>query len=143
MRAKSLWLLWTYEYFELRESESAGAFMYNRYLRAPGYLVRPCLWGLQITALFHTVVYIYSGTFLLEDRLSLSQLLTAQLLTTQIYHFGNSVRAEELSSIGYMLMVPTFLSLISFTKNTWSNLAHLQYKDFFCLLVWYMGLVYS
>lgn len=73
----------------------------------------------------------------------MSQLLHAQLLTTQIYHFGNSVHAEELSSIGYMLMVPTFLSLISFTRTTRNNLAHLEHKDFFCLLVLCMGLVYS
>lgn len=88
---------------------------------APGYLVRCCLWGLQITALFHTDIYIYSGAFLLEGRLSLSQLLTAQLLAAQIYHFGNSVCAEERSSIGYMLMVPILLSPISFTRTTWNN----------------------
>lgn len=110
---------------------------------APGYLVRSCLWGLQITALFHTEVYISSGAFLLEDRLSLSQLLTAQLLAAQIYHFGNSVSAEEWSSIGYMLMVPIFLSLISFTRTTWNNLAQLYHGDFFCLLVWCTALVYS
>lgn len=63
--------------------------MYSRYLRAQGNLVKFCLGVLKITAFFCTVVYVSSGTFLLEDRLSLPQLLTAHLLATQIYHFGN------------------------------------------------------
>lgn len=59
-----------------------------------------CLGVLKITAFLCTEVYVSSGAFLLEDRLSLSQLLTAQLLATQIYHFGNCVHAEELPKHG-------------------------------------------
>lgn len=44
-------------------------------------------------------MYVSSGALLLEDRLSLSQLLTAELLATQIYHFGNSVHSEELPKL--------------------------------------------
>lgn len=70
--------------------------MYSRYQKAQGNLVKFCLGVLKITTFSCTTVDVSSGAFLIEDRLSLSQLLTAQLLATQIYNSGNSVHVEEL-----------------------------------------------
>lgn len=70
--------------------------MYSRYQKAQGNLVKFCLGVLKITTFSRTTVDVSSGAFLIEDRLSLSLLLTAQLLATQIYNSGNSVHVEKL-----------------------------------------------
>lgn len=100
-------------------------------MRAQGNLVKFCLGVLKIIAFFCTIVYVSSGAFLLEDRMSLSQLLTAQLLATQIYHFGNNVHTEELPKHWLYAHGSHFPFPHLIYKTTWNNLAQLDKGDFF------------